>query len=496
MGTVVAALGVLATVVWWPFGSKGAEDEVLTDKVTRSLFHVTVTADGELESAGNIDVRCEVESRNSGGTAILRIVPEGTNVKEGDFLLELDSSALELEKQQQQVVVNNSQALVVQAKNTYDTAVIAKQEYLEGVFEQEKQTIQSEIFVSEEDLRRAEEYLQYSKRLAAKGYITPLQLEADAFAVDNAENVLKTAKLKLDVLSNFTKKKMLMQLEADIKTAKARWQAEESSHAVEVAKLDELSEQIDKCIIYAPAAGQVKYAHESDRRGNDEFVVEEGAILRERQVVVRLPDPEKMQVGIKINESQIHLVTEGMPAAISPMSYKGRPLSGTVTRVNEYREPSSRFFGNAKEYGAEVTLDRQQDTDRPVDLRVGKSAVVTIFSRDYPDALTIKVQGVYSHDDTNYAVVRTPTGWEYRIVEIGPNDGVRVLVKSGLEEGELVTLNPKPHLAAAGLLDSPDTSEEGSNAPRDNRPEAEATAASKEKDTPSGERSDDPESDA
>ena len=39
-------------------------------------------------------------------------------------------------------------------------------------------------FVAKENLRRAEEYLVYSKKLSAKGYVSEAQLEADQFSVE------------------------------------------------------------------------------------------------------------------------------------------------------------------------------------------------------------------------------------------------------------------------------------------------------------------------
>src|SRR5690606_15404610 len=144
------------------------------------------------ESSGSAEVRCEVKSAGGSGTAILKIVPEGTDVNTGDFLAQFDSSRLESEKTVQQIAVNTSKALVVQAQAVYETALIAKREYLEGTFTQEQQTLQSEEFVAEENLRRAQQYLLYSRRLAASGYITQLQLDADSFAVENAKNSLNS----------------------------------------------------------------------------------------------------------------------------------------------------------------------------------------------------------------------------------------------------------------------------------------------------------------
>src|SRR5690606_8978979 len=111
---------------------------------------------------------------------------------------------------------------------------------LEGAYKQEVQTIKSEIFVAEENLRRAVQYARYSERLAARGYVTSLQLEADRFAVRKAENELELAQQKLLVLQQYTREKMLTTFDSDIATAKARWDSEAESHALELKKLEDL----------------------------------------------------------------------------------------------------------------------------------------------------------------------------------------------------------------------------------------------------------------
>ena len=98
-------------------------------------------------------------------------MPEGTVVKKGDFLVELDSSALAAQRTSQKILVNDAKAAEVEAHNNYDTAVIAKREYLEGTYLQDRQTIESEVFVAEENLNRAKEYYAYSQKLASKGYV-------------------------------------------------------------------------------------------------------------------------------------------------------------------------------------------------------------------------------------------------------------------------------------------------------------------------------------
>ena len=111
------------------------------------------------------------------------MVSEGTAVEVDDWLITLDSSSLEEERGRQRIVVNTSEAIVIQAEAELETAEIAKTEYLEGTFVQEEKTIENEVYVAEDALKRAQLELQSAQRLLAKGLLTNLQLEAQRFAV-------------------------------------------------------------------------------------------------------------------------------------------------------------------------------------------------------------------------------------------------------------------------------------------------------------------------
>ncbi len=64
-----------------------SENGAFLHTVQRAEFVLKVTEKGEIESAENVNVRCEVAQRSGRGVKILEIVSEGTLVKEGDFLL-------------------------------------------------------------------------------------------------------------------------------------------------------------------------------------------------------------------------------------------------------------------------------------------------------------------------------------------------------------------------------------------------------------------------
>lgn len=444
---VVAALLVVgAGVGVWKFAPaswQGPAVAPLTGQVIVDKFVHEIVERGDIKSSANVEVRSEVQLRNSSnGIAILQIVPEGTFVEEGDFLVRLDSSNLQTDLTLQEIDVNSSQANVIQTQTGVETAKLALSEYESGTFKQQEEQMQSEVFVAEENYRRAQEYVRYSERLAAKGYVTPIQLEADRFAVEKAQKELDVSRTKLEVLRHFTKQKMMKQLEADVKTAEARLNAALEIHSVEMAHLTRIKEQITKCVIVAPKAGQVVYANDQAfGQSADGILIEEGRFVRERQVIIRLPNPKQMQVVAKVNESRIDLVRPGMRAKVKVDALPDVELVGEVRKVSEYpTQQTSSFTAHIKEYATEIAI-----IDPPEGLRPGMTAQASIIAEERDQATQVPLQAVMERDGRYYVLVQTAAGMEAKQVQVGPTNEKFVVIESGLAGGEQVVMTPKQY---------------------------------------------------
>jgi HlyD family secretion protein len=454
LGLLVAAL-VIGGVVWFTMfrGEKTKGPGPLVRQVSRGPYDSVVLEQGEVESSSNVEIRCEVKSRNGGGITILEVVPEGSLVKEGDLLVRLDSSALDQELVQQKIVVNTSQALLVQSQNTLEAAKIARKEYLEGTFKQEEKLYLGEVFLAEQNLRSAQLSFDSAQRLAAKGIISPLQLEGAKYGVDNARNQLDAAQTKVDVLRKYTKEKMLKQFDSDIATAEAKVRSDESSLQLELDKLKDIEDQIAKCTIRAPQNGQVVYANKysSGRSGSSaEFVVEAGAMVREQQPIIRLPDSNNMQVKALINEARVTKVRPGLPVTIRVDALKDEIMQGVVIKVNQYAEPSSWSSGSVKKYAAFIRI-----LNPPPALRTGMNAEVRIHVETRPDALQIPVQALVDHKGHYFVLVQNGDSYETREVTVGSTNDKVAVIDKGLTEGDFVVLNPRRE-ATLQLPDLPD----------------------------------------
>lgn len=443
---LVPAVAIGGWIYYRQSGDSTASDETpVTQVAFQGDFDHVVVEQGEVESSSNNEVKCQVEARGSSGTPVLWVIDEGSYVKVGDKLVELDSSALENELKGQRIVVSAAEASVISADAAVRQAVIAREEYLQGTYQTERKAILSEIAVAEQEKRKAELSLASAERMAAKGTLRPLQIQAEQFAVRNAKNVLESAQSRLKVLDELTKEKMLVELDSAIETARAQLESFRSTQLEEKTKLEELEEQIRLCTILSPAEGQVVHANEKDRRGGSEFVLEPGATVREQQTLILLPDPNKMQVRAKINESRITLISEGMPARlqVGPASLLGR-----VTKVNKYAEAGSFFSSSVKEYATLVQI-----FDPPESIRTGMTAEVQIYVNSIDNALQIPILAVYETMGHHLVLVeRGPKRYETKEVKIQATNDQFAAIAEGLEEGDRVVLNPRKHL---DLMDVP-----------------------------------------
>src|SRR5262249_2001423 len=118
--------------------------------VRRLDLDTTLLAGGDLMSARQTTVTCEVEDLDRGpasggdaGTLILSIVPNGATVKKGDVLCVLDSSGFTELVRQEQIEVETARAEHRQAELTLESAKMALREYREGIVIQRTKEFES-----------------------------------------------------------------------------------------------------------------------------------------------------------------------------------------------------------------------------------------------------------------------------------------------------------------------------------------------------------------
>jgi multidrug efflux pump subunit AcrA (membrane-fusion protein) len=258
--------------------------------------------------------------------------------------------------------------------------------------------------------------------------------------VEKSRKDLDLSLTKLDVLKVHSRKAKVNDLNASIQTAEARLLSRRNSYELEVAQEAEIEEQISKCLIKAPASGEVTYANRntSSSSSSDGILIEEGRPVRERQAIIRLPDPSNMRVLAKVNESRIEQVKLGMPVEISIFAARELVLRGHVEKVGEYPIPSaSRYTAHIKEYATEVLIENP-----PKGLRPGMTAKVRVLVEQIPSALQVPLHAVLRVKGASYCLVVDESGnLQARVVRLGSANDSSTVVESGLSEGEQLVVN-------------------------------------------------------
>jgi HlyD family secretion protein len=451
----------------------------ITDLASRGPFRVTVTERGQLDSLNNVTLTSKVK----GYTTIISIVPEGTMVKAGDLVCELDSSLLVDKEKQQQIQVTQAEAEQKQAEENVaiqktqndsdnsaatlalELARLDLQKFQEGESQRDLNVKEGAITKAREDLQRAEENFEFSKRIAKKGYKNQNDVEADRINVVKAEIDLEIAKEDLKVEKNYVQNRKLIELKADVKEKErnlerverkgiatlaqfdARLKASQLTYEVEKSELERIREQIIACKLIAPQNGQVVYANQgSSRRSSGEDVIEEGTEVRERQSIIQLPDFSQMKVDARIHESKISMIQQGLPVDIRVDAFPEQLYQGEVDQVSSVPISSNWMRPDLKEYKATIKIiPNGADITK---LKPGLTAEIEIRIEERDNVLQVPVQSVITIGDQRYMFVLAEEGEPVRReVKIGQASDTMIEVLDGVKVGEEVILNPRTHFA-------------------------------------------------
>lgn len=445
LGRIVAVLamlglggGLFAAYKYFYGADAGAASRVLTTTVKKADLLITVTEDGNVESANNIELKCKVP----GPITILEIVPDGSRVKQGDRLVRLDSSSIEDSILTQEIAVAKAEAAKISAEKDFSAAKIAVAEYEQGTLRRDMRRAEADIVVAKQNLSTAENQLRYSRNMHRKGYVTQLEVESKGFAVEQAKLDVEVAEVTKEVLEKFTRAKTLEELISKRDSAEALMNSEIAAFTKESNQLKRLQEQLADCTITAPQDGMVVYANDRSNPFQQGPKIDLGAQVNQFQAVVRLPDLKNMQVRALVHESKIDQLRVGMRARIK---IQDREFQGEITSISNQPEASNFFTGNVKEYATLIKID-----GAPEELKPGMTAEIDILVSQKKDVLQVPVQCVVERGGKFRAYVKTPRGVEVRDLALGGTNDTVLEIVDGLKEGELVLMNPRADMPDAG----------------------------------------------
>jgi len=395
---LAAALIIGGPVAWykWPAAASAAEAG-LTSPVKLGTFKVVVTTTGELRARKFVQVQgpAQAQSVNVYQTKIASIVPEGSVVKTGDVIAELDRSPAATKLADVTLSLQKAQAEYTTAE--LDSALNLAQ--------------------AREDVRTAE-YTLEEKKIAKEQaqYEAPsIKRQAD-IDLEKAQRGVEQAKRNL-----VTKTKQAVAKMSSVGADLGRQQNQ----------LKNIQSVMEGFTIRAPAPGMVIYVREWN--GKKKGVGSQWNAWD--NTVATLPDLTQMESQTYVNEVDVRKLAVGQPVEISLDADPSKRLPGKVTEIANVGEQRPNQDSKVFEVKIEVM---QADTT----LRPGMTTSNAIETASVPNALSVPLEAVVNEAGYSYVYKRDRHGVVKQMIEPGAMNDNEIVVRRGLTKDDHVLLAP------------------------------------------------------
>jgi HlyD family secretion protein len=355
--------------------------------VERDDIALSVVATGVVEPISN---RIEIRSKASG-------IVEKVNVDVGDrvipdqVLVELDRDQLLAQLREAEANLQAAKADVIAARAELDRSRILAEDY--------------DVELAKANHRRSEELLR--DKLISKA-----DFDATKGRLEEALNRQRAASASIAVT------------EASIIQKEARV-------AQLQAVVDRISEELKYTSIRSPIHGIV-LSREVEIGSAVSSILSMGAGATN---VMVLGDMSNVYVRGQVNESDIGMVSVGLPARITVETYKDRTFHGEVNKI----VPLGVKNNNVTNFEVRVSVENPEGL-----LLANMSANAEIILEEHRDVLTIPEGAlIFESDQKSYVEVpdsASETGRRRIAVAVGISTGTRAEILSGLDEGTKVIL--------------------------------------------------------
>lgn len=242
-------------------------------------------------------------------------------------------------------------------------------------------------------------------------------------------------------------------LAADLQAARAAHELQEYSHAQteqlhEAGKVSRL-ELLQSAAQLAQARSQHDVARTRHERAAikapfDGLVVarhvERGQLVMPGTAVARVVDPYILKLSGTATEREVAWISAGMPALLA-VAGSPEPVTGVVTWVGFEADRQTGKFP------LEIHVDNSD-----LALRSGVIARARITKRTTDDLVVIPRDAILPGQRTNHVFVVADDRARKREVELGPDQGLLVAVRSGLAVGDLLVVRGQRALRDGSLV--------------------------------------------
>ncbi|HJS74088.1 MAG TPA: HlyD family efflux transporter periplasmic adaptor subunit, partial [Vicinamibacteria bacterium] len=182
------------------------------------------------------------------------------------------------------------------------------------------------------------------------------------------------------------------------------------------------------------------------------FVARPGDTTYSGEPIAEIPAIDGMEASVFVLEADAGGLKEGSRATVRIEGRGGEPLAATVLRVD--RMPKPRLRGDPVQYFA-ATLE----LDRDDSLKPGQRVVAKLTLDEVESALVVPRQAVFEENGGRFVYRFLDGHFEKTTVSIGPPSLGRIVIESGLSEGDVLAARD-PGLARSEVV--PATPERGS----------------------------------
>lgn len=387
----------------WILSSKSSSASSLIVSPKKGDFRVTVTVTGELRAKTSTDIMGPQGMQAVGiyQMKIANLVPEGTSVKTGDFVAEIDKTEISGKMREAQLAIQKAESHFTQVK--LDTTLT--------------------LSAARDELTNLKYALEEQKLLREQSaYEAPAIIRQAEIAYDKSRRAHDQAKV------NYSTK---------VKQAIAKMVEAETDLAKEQQKLTTLSNIIAQFYIIAPQAGMVIY----DREWNGRKRVVGSTISPWDPTVATLPDLSVMESITYVNEVDIQKISKGQTVQIGLDAIPEKKLSGTITQVANIGE--QRPNSESKVFEVKIIINEKDSTLRPAMTTSNTILITTI-----PNVMYIPIEAVRSEGKTSFVYVQSGNKVEKRTVKLGVMNENEVIITSGLSQQDKIYLVPPEDIAS------------------------------------------------
>ena len=389
--------------------AKGAATQPTTTSVAvaRGNIFQAVASTGRVVSNKDVEIKCKAS-----GEIVQLPFNISQSVKKGDLLLQVDPVDQKRAVRQAEVLLQQSQAKLDQAKQAYKIAEQTLANNRDKVAAQLKSVRSSTKDAQDRAARRRqlfEQKLASAEELQA-AETTAALAGAELRNAQIAEEDLKTQELGLVIKSK------------DVNLAEAT--VENDMIALNTAK-----QRLDDTTVIAPMDGVVS-----------DLKIKEGTIISSAvtnvgggSTVMMISDFSRIFVYVNVDESDIGKVKVGQDVIIVADAYTGERFRGKVVLV----PPKGTNISNVVTFEGRVEVT----SDNKDKLKLERTANVQIVIAAKNEVLVIPANALTRKQGKMLATVEKPAGaTEERAVQVGLTDGEKYEVLAGLTEGETVAV--------------------------------------------------------